>query len=97
MEITDIAYFYIEDAICFSKSFQGQRFVIDYKMDEIMEFLDPEKFFRVNRGLIVTHQSVTQIQSYFNNRLSLMLKPVFEKQIIVSRERVNDFKNWMGR
>ena len=66
-------------------------------MDELDEFLDPERFFRINRSIIVTHQSVTQIQPYYNNRLALTLKPVLEKEIIVSRDRVNDFKNWMGK
>jgi two-component system response regulator LytT len=60
-------------------------------------FLDPDRFFRINRGLIVTHQSVTQIQPYYNNRLALTLKPTFEKESIVSREKTNDFKKWMGK
>ena len=97
IEISQIAFFYIEEGICFFKNHQGQKFVVDYKMDELEEFLDPEQFFRINRGIIVTHESVTQIQPYFNNRLALTLKPAFEKEAIVSREKSNDFKRWMGK
>lgn len=97
VEISEIAYFYIEEGISFFKNYQGQKFVVDYRMDELDEFLDPNRFFRINRGIILTHQSVVQIQPYYNNRLALTLKPAFDKEAIVSRERTNDFKVWMGK
>ena len=97
VETSEIAFFYIDEGLCFFKNHQGQKFVVDYKMEELDEFLDPARFFRINRGIIVTHQAVTQMQPYYNNRLALTLKPAFEKEAIVSRERVNDFKNWMGK
>ncbi|MCF0049213.1 LytTR family DNA-binding domain-containing protein [Dyadobacter chenwenxiniae] len=97
VEISEIAYFYIEDGVSFFKNLQGQKFVVDYRMDEMELFLDPDRFFRINRGLIVTHQSVTHIQPYYNNRLALTLKPAFDKESIVSREKTNDFKKWMGK
>ncbi|MDQ6479036.1 LytTR family DNA-binding domain-containing protein [Dyadobacter sp. LHD-138] len=97
IEVSDIAYFYIEDGISLFRNHQGQKFVVDYRMDELADFLDPDHFFRINRGMIVTHQSVVQIQPYFNNRLALTLKPAYEKEAIVSREKSNDFKKWMGK
>jgi two-component system response regulator LytT len=97
IEIPEIAYFYIEDGISFFRNHQGQKFVVDYRIDELEEFLDPDRFFRINRGIILAHQSVTQIQPYYNNRLALTLKPAFDKEAIVSRERSNDFKKWMGK
>lgn len=97
VETTEIAYFYIEDSVSFFKNHQGQKFVVDYKMDELEEFLDPGRFFRVNRALIVTHQAVVQIQPYYNHRLALTLAPALDKETIVSRERANDFKLWMGK
>jgi DNA-binding LytR/AlgR family response regulator len=97
IEVSDIAFFFTEESISFFKNHQGQKFVVDYRMDEIEQFLDPENFFRINRGIIVTHQAVTQIQPYYNNRLALTLKPAFEKEVIVSREKSNDFRKWMGK
>ncbi|TLV02133.1 LytR/AlgR family response regulator transcription factor [Dyadobacter luticola] len=97
VEVSEIAYFYIEDGICIFKNQQGQKFVVDYRLDDLESSLDPDRFFRINRGMMVTHQAVTQIQPYYNNRLALTLKPAFDKEIIVSRERAQDFKNWMGK
>jgi two-component system response regulator LytT len=97
IEIAEIAFFYTEDSISLFKNHQGQKFVVDYRMDDLEQALDPEHFFRINRGIIVTHKSVVQIQPYYNNRLSLTLKPVLEKEVIVSREKTNDFRKWMGK
>ncbi|SDF86060.1 two component transcriptional regulator, LytTR family [Dyadobacter soli] len=97
VETSEIAYFYTDNGLTFFKNHQGQKFVVDYKMDELDKFLDPDRFFRVNRALIVTHQSVTQMQAYYNHRLALTLHPTLDKETIVSRERAHDFKVWMGK
>lgn len=97
IETKDIAYFYIDEGVSFFKNHQGQKFVVDYRMDEMELFLDPRWFFRINRGIIVTHQSIVNIQPYYNNRLALNMSPAFDKEAIVSREKTNDFKKWMGK
>ncbi|GAB3943110.1 LytTR family DNA-binding domain-containing protein [Spirosoma harenae] len=97
IEVSEIAYFYTEERYSFFAMHTGQKFLVDYTLDEIADALDPNRFFRINRGLIVTHQSVDQIQPYFGNRLALTLKPVFDKEALVSREKVSDFKQWMGK
>lgn len=97
VEVSEIAYFYIDNGLTFFKNQQGQKFVVDYKMDDLDELLDPEQFFRVNRALIVTHHSVVQMQPYYNHRLALTLHPMLDKETIVSRERANEFKVWMGK
>jgi two-component system response regulator LytT len=97
VEVSEIAYFYIEDGVSFFKNHAGQKFVVDYRLDELAEFLNPKHFLRINRSIIITHGSVVQIQPYYNNRLALTLKPSFDKEAIVSREKTNDFKIWMGK
>jgi two-component system response regulator LytT len=97
VETSEIAYFYIDEGVSFFKNYQGNRYMVDYRMDEMELFLDPERFFRINRSLIVTHNAVVQIQPYYNNRLVITLKPLFDKEAIVSREKTNDFKKWMGK
>ncbi|MBO0952521.1 LytR/AlgR family response regulator transcription factor [Fibrella forsythiae] len=97
VETGEILYFYTDERFSFFKTRSGQRFLVDYTLDELADSLDPASFFRVNRGLIITHQAVEQIQPYFGNRLALTLKPVFDKEALVSREKVSDFKVWMGK
>jgi hypothetical protein len=41
--------------------------------------------------------SIDKIDDYFGNRLILQLKPVVDKEALVSREKVTDFKKWIGK
>lgn len=97
IEVSDILYFYTEERFSFFRTRTGQKFLVDYTLDELADTLDPTHFFRINRGLILTHGAVEQIQPYFGNRLALTLRPAYDKEAIVSREKVNDFKRWMGK
>jgi two-component system response regulator LytT len=97
VEVGEIAYFFTEDRYSFFTTHSGQKFLVDYTLDELADSLDPNRFFRINRGVLVTHQAVDQMQPYFGNRLALNLRPVFDKEALVSREKVSDFKTWMGK
>ena len=97
VEVGDILYFYTDERFSFFKTRANQKFLVDYTLDELADSLDPKQFFRINRGLILTHGAVEQIQPYFGNRLALTLKPAFDKEALVSREKVSDFKVWMGK
>lgn len=97
VEVNDILYFYTDERFSFFKTRANQKFLVDYTLDEIADSIDPAQFFRPNRGLIVTHNAVEQIQPYFGNRLALTLRPAFDKEALVSREKVSEFKVWMGK
>jgi two-component system response regulator LytT len=66
-------------------------------MDELEEMLDPDKYFRISRSFYVSIDSVAEIHDYFGNRLILNLKPTVDKEALVSREKVSEFKKWMGK
>lgn len=97
VEIDDIAYFFSDGRLNFFKTHDNKKFVVDYTMDELEEMLDPEKYFRISRSFYVSVGSIDQIHDYFGNRLLLHLKPTVEKEAIVSREKVSEFKKWMGK
>jgi two-component system response regulator LytT len=97
IEVPSICYFYCDERVNFFSTGVGKNYILDYTMDEIEQMVPPDLFFRVSRSLIVAISSVDQIEPYFGNRLALRLKPDFDKEAIVSREKVNDFKIWMGK
>mgnify|MGYP001323086728 CR=1 FL=1 len=97
VEVSDIAYFFSDGRLNFFKTFDNRKFVVDYTMDELNEMLDPDRYFRISRSFFISVDSVGQIHDYFGNRLLLHLKPETEKEAIVSREKVTDFKNWLGK
>src|SRR5687768_4226366 len=97
IEVDDIAYFYSDGRLNFFKTNDNRKFVVDYTMDELSEMLDSEKYFRISRSYFISVNSVDQIHDYFGNRLLLHLKPASEKEALVSREKVSDFKDWLGK
>jgi two-component system response regulator LytT len=97
IEVKDIAYFYSDNRMNFFKTFDNRRFIIDYLMDELEQMLDPKRYFRISRSVFVSAESIVKIDDYFGARLALQLKPPLEKEALVSREKVGDFKIWLGK
>jgi two-component system, LytTR family, response regulator LytT len=97
IEVEEIAYFFSDGRLNFFKTYDNKKFVVDYTMDELEDMLDPERYFRISRSFYIAVDSVDQIHDYFGNRLLLHLKPAVDKEAIVSREKVADFKKWMGK
>ena len=97
VEVDDIAYFYSDGRVNFFKTRDNRKFIVDYTMDELESMLDPDRYFRISRSFYVSIDSVDQIHDYFGNRLLLHLQPSLDKESIVSREKVSEFKKWMGK
>jgi two-component system response regulator LytT len=97
VDVEDISYFYSDGRINVFKTKENKKFVVDYTMDELEEMLDPVLFFRISRSFFVSVGSIDKIDDYFGNRLILGLKPATEKEATVSREKVTQFKKWLGK
>lgn len=94
----DIACFYIRERSTFIKSKVGKNFDIDFSLDQIQNMVDPDQFFRINRNYIINLDSIADIISYSTHRLKIKLRN-FEhlEDLIVSREKTADFKQWLDR
>ncbi|MBD2751356.1 LytR/AlgR family response regulator transcription factor [Spirosoma validum] len=92
-----IAYFFTDNRMNQIRTTDGKKMIVDYSLDELEEMLDPDQFFRVSRSFLISIESVEQVQTYFGNRLTLRLKPLLDKEVIVSREKLTPFKEWMGK
>ena len=91
----DISCFFSLDKGSFIKSNSDNNYLIDFSLDHLMMKLNPQYFFRVNRKFIVNINSIEDIISYSNSRLKINLKTTTEEDIIVSREKVKLFKQWI--
>ena len=70
------------------------KYIIDYTLEELEKNLDPDIFFRPNRSFIVNINAIKDVVMYSNSRLLIVLNDDFEKEIIVSREKVVQLKTW---
>ena len=90
--------FYIKERCNFIHVDKGKNYPIDYSLDRMEQLIDSKSFFRVSRNFIINFHAIQDIVAYSSNRLKIILKDWTEKEdIIVSRERVSDFKEWMDR
>ncbi len=98
IQTEEIAYFFREGRITFFKTFTNGKYITDYTLEELQdEMLEPADFFRINRSSLVSIKSVKSIENFPGNRLHLELTPTFDKDSIVSRDKVAEFKDWIGK
>lgn len=89
-----IDLFYAEGRNAYIVTNEGRRLIIDYKLETLEEMLDPQKFFRVNRTFILEIDAIKDVLVYSNSRLKIILNQDFDREIIVSRDKVAAFKTW---
>lgn len=89
-----IALFYAEGRNAYIVNYEGRNLIIDYKMEELEEILDPQLFFRLNRTFIISINAIKDVVVYSNSRLKVVPNVDLDKEMIVSREKVAAFKSW---
>ncbi len=92
----NIECLYSENKASYIHTNEKRNYLIDNSLEYWQDELDPEQFFRVNRTFIVHINAIKDIVAYTNSRLKLVLQSFNDQEIIVSRERVKDFKNWIA-
>ena len=96
LQVSDIAYFYSENKITFAVTKSGQEHIIDLSLTRLEEQLDPQRFFRANRQVIVCIDAIVHAAPYFNGKIILHVKPPHKDKITVSEEKVSSFKLWLN-
>jgi DNA-binding LytR/AlgR family response regulator len=96
VEVKDIAYVQSEDGLTFLHTFGGQRHIYTKTIERLMDLLDEDQFFQINRSQIINIDAIQKIHPYFNQRMKIEpLKAVQGIELLVSRSRVPDFKVWI--
>jgi len=95
IKANDVAYFIAEEGVVLLVNFNGNRFVLNYTLDQLETQLDPKAFFRANRQLVVNIEAVKEVMPYFKGRLLLYIEPSPKEDQIISRGKAAAFKNWL--
>ena len=94
---SNIAYIYSEDKNNYLVTFDDQKYIIDSSLDVVNDELDPEYFFRISRGCIVSMKAIDTIIKQTGGRLRIVAHPNPSFEMTVSRSRVDDFLNWLEK
>ncbi len=92
----EILYFYAEDKITFFKTRDGKRFIIEYTLAQLEDQLDPQLFFRINRQYIISHASLKDVVTHSHSRLKVVIQYAENEKVIISKQKVAEFKDWLG-
>ena len=95
--IEDILAFYSLEKATYLHTVSNRDYCIDYTIDQLESLVDPEVCFRISRKYIVSIRACTNILAWTNSRLRLKIEGINDEDIIVARERVQDFKEWLDR
>ncbi|MFD1140525.1 LytR/AlgR family response regulator transcription factor [Larkinella insperata] len=98
IDAAEVAFFYARDGVTYLYSRDKNRYVVEYSLDTLEEFLEPTRFFRINDQFIVELRAVSRIHSYLNGQFKIDLASGgIAQDILVSRDRTKGFKEWIGR
>ena len=96
INIDDIECFYSENKGTYAYTSEGRNYLLDTTLEQLEDELEPHKFFRISRKFFVNINAINDMVSYTNSRLQIKLKTFKEQEIIVARERVKEFKDWLA-
>ena len=97
IEVSRIRFFHSMDKTTFCATDDNRNLIIDFTLEELEDMLKPDQFFRINRKYLVSADAIQDIISYSNSRLRLVLKGSQDSDIIVARERVQQFRQWLDQ
>jgi DNA-binding LytR/AlgR family response regulator len=91
------AYCYADGKLCFAVDFDGTKYLLESNLSQLEEQLQPDTFYRINRHLLINIEAVKKVHTWLGGRLKVDIAPSTTAETVVSRERVNGFKEWLGK
>lgn len=95
INIDDIECFYSENKGTYAYTSDGRNYLLEGSLEQLEDELEPELFFRISRKFFVNINAIKDMISYTNSRLQIKLNTFNEQEVIVARERVKEFKDWL--
>lgn len=92
----EVVYFVSKDKASFVVTSEGRSFSLDDSLDKLAEQLCPEQFFRCSRQHLIQKKFLHEYIVYSSNRFKINLNIENHSLILVSRDRVNKFKEWLN-
>lgn len=94
--IEEVECFYSENKGTYLHTLDNRDYLLDQTLEQLENELNPKEFYRVSRKFILPMKAIKEIQIYSNSRLKIILPTYKDDEVVVSREKVTDFKSWLG-
>jgi two-component system, LytTR family, response regulator LytT len=94
--IEEVECFFSENKGTYIHTFDNRNYLIDGTLEQLENDLHSKNYFRISRKFIIPLKSIKEIVLYSNSRLKVILPTYKEDEVVVSREKVQEFKSWIG-
>lgn len=92
--VSRVSHFFASDKLTYAAA--SKPYVIDATIEELERRLDPRKFVRIHRGIILNLDYLHELHAWFGGRMQARLKDEKTTQLTVSRDRVRELKARLG-
>ncbi|MFV0605430.1 MAG: LytR/AlgR family response regulator transcription factor [Niabella sp.] len=95
IKFDDIALFFIKNNVSHLKTFNGKTYYVNKSLDEIQQ-LTGDGFYRANRQFVLNRNVIKEVRYTNSRKVEILLNIDFDNTILVSKEKMTDFLNWLG-
>lgn len=97
IDTSEIIFITLQHGIVSVRTTYNKTYTLNQTLEELMQGLDPKRFYRANRQYILHIASIESIWIYGRNQLKI--ETVFKSidPIIISKNKAADFKRWLDQ
>lgn len=96
LDISTVLYFQILDGVVYAVTDRQEKVAIPHTLEEICASINPIQFYRISRQYVIARKAIQDLTVWFTGRLVVNLIIPTEEKVIVSRQKVADFKEWFA-
>lgn len=96
IETSNIAFFQTRNGVVHMTTINGRDYIMDSNLDELIQQLDLEKFYRANRQVIIHFQAIKKVYKYHKGKLLVEMNQSIDEPVTISSEKASHFKYWLG-
>lgn len=93
--VDKVICFYSEEGYTYLVDNTGKNHHVDFTLERLEELVNPQDFYRINRKIMISIDYIQSVGDYFNNRLKVKMLKNTPVEMVVSRNRVKEFKIWL--
>ncbi|MCJ7932809.1 MAG: LytTR family DNA-binding domain-containing protein [Chryseobacterium sp.] len=93
------AYFFASGKYLFLTTMDHQTYIYDDTIKDIIQKLNPQVFFKVNRKFIINRAAITEIIKHSSQKVELKLSPEPEvnTEVFISKRQIAECLHWLNR
>jgi two-component system LytT family response regulator len=95
LELAAITHFFAQDRLTYAAT-EARNYCIELSMAELEPKLDPARFFRIDRGILLNLAWIEELAPLFAGRMLVKLRDRKRTELTVARDRVRGLKERMS-